>query len=428
MKPAEAVAQLSDAEVLALVHDWEGTWARPEQLEPQGAWWSTWLVKSGRGWGKTRVGAQTSIKWAKQKPIRLHLVARTRADIRDTMVEGESGIVACSPPDFRPIYETSKRRLTWPNGTIGLCFSADEPDELRGPQCHKAWADEVAAWRYAEAWENLEMGCRLGDDPKIVATTTPKPTHLIRSLVRSPMTAITHGTTYDNIGNLSEKYRQIVIAKYEGTTRGRQELHGELLEETPGALWSHKRIEANRRPRPAEFRRIVVGVDPSASSGEDSAETGIIVEGLGFDGEIYTLADLSLQGSPGAWGAAAVEAFIGWKANDIVAEANNGGEMVAEVVKTAAAARKVTVSINLVYASRGKQTRAEPVAALCEQNRAHHCGVFKNLEDQMCNWVPGEKSPDRMDAKVWASTDLMGGGGEVVGAPGEEEGDSKWPR
>lgn len=408
---AAAVSELSDKEVLEAFYDWEGRWARPEQLAPPGDWY-VWLALAGRGWGKTRTGAEWLIKRARERGgKRLAVVGATAADVRDVMVEGESGIMACSPPDFPAHYEPSNRRITWPNGTTATTFSAEKPDALRGPQFDDAWADEIAKWRYSiEAWDNLMFGLRLGDDPRCMATTTPKPKKIIRDLLGDPSTVVTRGSTYANRANLARQFFAKVVRKYAGTAIGRQELDGELLDQAVGALWQRAWLEKLRVTAAPTLVRLVVGVDPPAGDGknadgeDDGAEAGIVVEGISNNGHLYTLADLSKRGSPEEWGKRAVDAYKGWKADVIVAEANQGGDMVRAVIH----AVDPNVPVKLVHASRGKRTRAEPVSMRYEQGRAHHVGAFPELEDQMCNWVPGEESPDRMDAKVWASTELMG--------------------
>ena len=394
--------------------DWSGCWARPTQIAPPGAWF-VWLVLAGRGFGKTRIGAE----WVREKKKtvgRIALVAPTSADVRDTLIEGESGIMACSTPWDRPVYQPSKRKLTWANGAVAYCFSAEEPERLRGPQHGAAWCDELAAWTYLEeTWDNLLLGLRLGERPRVCATTTPKPRAMLRKLVKETTTEVTRGSTFDNLENLAPTFRELVLAKYEGTTLGRQELYAELLDETPGALWMRKTIEALRLKSAPPLVRIVVGVDPAATSGEGSAETGIVVSGIGDGTKAkrhgYVLEDCSLRGSPGAWAACAVKAFKKWKADRIIAEANNGGEMVEHTIHTV----DPNVPVTLVHASRGKHTRAEPIAALYAQGRWHHVGGFPMLEDQMVGWVPGEISPDRMDAHVWAATALVDGG--ATGTP-----------
>lgn len=341
---------------------------------------------------------------------RLALVAPTAADARDVMVEGESGILATSPPDFYPHYEPSKRRLTWPNGAIATLFSADEPNRLRGPQFDGAWADEIAAWRYPEAWDQLQFGLRLGMDPRVVATTTPRPIPFILELLESRTTHVTVGSTYDNVANLADAFIEKIIAKYEGTRLGRQELYAEILTEVPGALWKREVIEQYRVRRMPALARVVVAVDPAASDSEGSAETGIIVAGVGEDRNAYVFDDVSLHASPDGWAKQAVAAYYRHNADRIVAEVNNGGDMVGYTVRTV----DQGVAYKDVRASRGKQIRAEPVAALYEQGKVHHVGYFGELEDQLCTWVPGEKSPDRLDALVWALTELMLDGHEAA--------------
>ena len=397
------LGNLSNREAAKLLYNWS-FWARPNQLPPPGTW-LVWLLLAGRGFGKTRTGAE----WVRHEVEtgrrgRLALVAPTAADARDVMIEGESGILRVSPNSFRPHYEPSKRRLTWPNGALATAFSADEPDRLRGPQHDGAWAEELAVWRYPEAWDMLMFGLRLGQEPRAVVTTTPKPVKLIRDLLQGKATTVTRGTTYENRANLARSFFEQIVAQYEGTRLGRQELLAELLEDVPGALWKREAIERLRVVKRPQLVRVVVGVDPAASSGAVSAETGILAAGLGADGHGYVLDDLSLRGSPGAWAAAVVTGYYKFTADRVIAEVNNGGDMVESTVRTV----DPTVSYKAVHASRGKQTRAEPVAALYEQGKVHHVGVFADLEEQMCSWVPSDaKSPDRMDALVWALTELM---------------------
>lgn len=404
-----AIQSLSLEEALYLLHDWT-FWARPEQLIPPGDW-RVFLILAGRGWGKTRTGAETVAEWVRSgKCRRIALVAPTAADARDVMIEGESGLLNVGQPQERPTYEPSKRRLTWPNGAIATVFSADKPDRLRGPQHDGAWADEIAAWRYPEAWDQLMFGLRLGDDPRVVATTTPRPIPLIKELIESDTTHVVRGSTYDNRANLAPAFFEKIIARYEGTRLGRQELYAEILTDVPGALWNRSMIEIGRVAKPpTTLRRIVVSIDPAASANEDSAETGIIVAGIGEDGHGYVLEDVSLTASPDKWARQAVSAFYVHGADRIVAEVNNGGDMVEHTLRTV----DRTVPYKAVRASRGKEIRAEPVAALYEQGRIHHVGYFGPLEDQLCTWLPGEKSPDRLDALVWALTELMLGGDRV---------------
>lgn len=397
---------VSDDDIEKLLFDWK-FWGRKNQFIPPGLDWTTWLLLAGRGFGKTRTGAETVREWVESsdKPIRVALVGATAGDTRDVMVEGESGILAISPPWFYPRYQPSKRRLIWPNGSIATLYSADEPARLRGPQHHKAWADEAAVWKYIEAWDNLMFGLRLGNHPQTVVTTTPKRVKLIKDLLIDSTTIVTKGRTYDNLANLATNFINTIIKKYEGTSVGRQELDAELLEDAEGSFWKRKQIEDLRisYKKCPKLKRIVVGVDPSGSNLESAAECGIVVAGLGHDGNGYVLDDLSLRASPNKWAKVAVDAFHRRKADRIVAEVNYGGQMVEAVIRTVDS----TVSYRAVSATRGKEVRAEPVASLYEQNRVHHVGTFALMEDEMCTWVPGTKSPNRMDALVWALTDLM---------------------
>jgi phage terminase large subunit-like protein len=377
------------------------TWdivARPKQRLPVEPFF-VWLILAGRGFGKTRTGAETVRKWVQTNAI-VNMIGATVDDARDIMIEGESGILAICPEDERPNYVVSKRRLEWPNGAVSLIFTADEPERLRGKQAMKIWADELAAWRYPDAWSQAMMGLRLGTNPQAVVTTTPRPTKAIKDLMNDPRNVVTTGTTYENKSNLAQGYFDYVIKKYEGTRLGRQELNAELLSDNPGALWKRDMIDASRVIKAPDLERVIVGVDPTASSNGD--EAGIITCGVLGD-DYYTLSDDSTHGSPKAWASAAVTAFHKYQANCIVAEKNNGGEMVEAVIKQV----DPNVPVSLVWASRGKATRAEPVSTLAEQGRDHHVGSFIELEDELCTWSPGASSPNRLDAKVWAITELM---------------------
>jgi phage terminase large subunit-like protein len=422
-KRAELIASLTTDEALALAHDWQ-VWARDEQLAPRGGWFA-WLVLAGRGFGKTRTGAEWVLERVRSGARRIALVAPTAADARDTMVEGESGILARAHPDERPIYEPSKRRLTWPRyGAIATCFAAEKPDRLRGPQHDTAWCDELCAWKYPQAtWDMLVLGMRLGD-PRICVTTTPRPIPTLKDLLRDPATTTTRGSTYDNSANLARRFLARLKRKHEGTRLGRQELFAEILEDTPGALWTLALFERNRALSVPDLSRLVVAVDPQASAppdedvGDDTAapgaETGIVAAGVDARGEGYVLADRSGRFSPADWGERAVLLHDELRADCIVGETNNGGAMVEHVVTTAAEKlhrekRRASprIAFRAVTASRGKETRAEPIAALDEQGRIHHVGVLAALEDQCSTWVPGGRSPDRLDARVWALSVLM---------------------
>lgn len=393
--------------IRSILYDWS-VWARPAQLAPDGDW-RIWLILAGRGFGKTRSGAE----WVRRQVEsghagRIALVGATAADVRDTMIEGESGLLRIFPDETRPRYEPSKRRVTFPNGAIATTYSADEPDRLRGPNHDLAWADEVAAWRYPDAWDQLMFGLRIGDRPRAVATTTPRPTRLIRNLADRPDCVVTRGSTYENAANLSATFLDEMRHRYEGTRLGRQELEAELLLDADGALWNRDMLDDARTTTVPNLRRVVVAIDPAASANVDSDETGIIVAGVDDHGHGYVLEDRSMKGSPAEWASAAVTAHHVHKADRIVAEANQGGDMISHTLRTIDA----SVPVKLVHASRGKRTRAEPVAALYEQGRVHHAGAFPELEDQLCTWTPDGPSPDRLDALVWALSELMVGGRE----------------
>jgi phage terminase large subunit-like protein len=408
----ELLSSLDPSVKAALKYKWE-FWARPNQLPPEGDW-TTWLLLAGRGFGKSRCGAEWVRKIAYDNPgCRIAIIGETAADVRRVMVEGESGILAISPPEFMPDYSPANRTLTWPNGTIAETYNATQPDQLRGPQHHFAWADELAKWQYMqESWDQLQFGLRLGKNPQQVVTTTPRPLPLIRKLMNDPETFVTRGRTYDNADNLAGPFLRQIEERYGGTRFGRQELEGEVLEDIPGALWQRSNIDNNRkREAPKELERIIVAVDPSISSEEGSDETGIVCVGMARDEDGYNrgyvLADRSMRGSPDEWAKAAVALYREFEADRIVAEKNQGGEMVESVIR--AVARHVPVS--LVHASRGKLVRAEPVSALYEQNRIHHVGQFNELEDQMCTFSADfdrkNGSPDRMDALVWGLSFLF---------------------
>lgn len=345
---------------------------------------------------------------------RICLLAEDAADARDVMVEGESGIIQCSHPDFRPKYEPSKRRLTWPNGATATLFSSDDPESLRGPQFDASWVDELAKMRYAQmAWDMLQMGMRLGKKPRQIVTTTPRPTPIIRQLLARPDVHVTKGSTYDNRANLSENFFGHIIRKYEGTRLGRQELNAEMLLDNPYGLWKAENIDEHRIARlPEDMARVVVGVDPPTTSTEDSDECGIVVAGIGAEtGRGYILGDYTIQGaSPSEWAGRSVQAYQSHLADQIIAEANQGGDMVKATIQQAC---EFPVNVKLVHASRGKVTRAEPISALYQQGRISHVGCFSALEDQMCEFTSNFDrksagySPDRVDALVWALTELF---------------------
>lgn len=379
--------------------------ARNNQRPPEGDW-NFWLILAGRGFGKTRTGAEWVCEIAKTHPgTRIACIAPTAADARDIMTEGESGILAVSPLNNKPLYEPSKRRITWKNGSMATLYSAEEPNRLRGPQHEFMWCDELAAWKYPETWDMALFGLRLGDHPRACITTTPRPTKLVKGVMKDPSCVVVRGSTYENRDNLAPSFFETIIKKYEGTRLGRQELNAEILEDVDGALWTRDMIDRCRIMRDdiPEIVRIVVAIDPAVTSGEDSAETGIIVVGLGKDGFGYVIQDCSLTASPLGWATKGVMAYKKHIADRIIGEANNGGDLIETIIRSV----DPSVSYKKVYASHGKTIRAEPIAALYEQGRIRHVGSFPELEDQLCEWVQGDKSPDRLDALVWGLTEIM---------------------
>ena len=394
----------SEAEALALAWSWRQQ-ARTNQLLPDGDW-TYWLIMAGRGFGKTRTGAETTREWVKQGFRYVNLIGATADDARDIMVQGESGILAVCPPWDRPEYKPSQRKLIWPNGAESLIFTADEPERLRGKQHEKLWADELGAWRYPDAWDQAKFGLRLGSNPQALITTTPRPTALVKGLLADSATHVTRGNTADNRANLAPSFFDAILKRYEGTRLGRQEIDGELLDDNPNALFRRADIDAGRVREVPQLSRVVVAIDPAATSAEGSDETGIVVAGVVTSGDIYILADRSVHASPEGWARAAIAAYDEFEADRIVAESNNGGEMIAAVIRSIGS----RVPVELIHASRGKAIRAEPVAALYEQHKVHHVGSFAALEDQMVEFdpsIPPDKSPDRMDALVWAVTKVM---------------------
>ena len=407
-KRAKLLNSLTVVEAQALCYSW-GYWARPAQLAPpefESGKKFGWYLQAGRGYGKTRAAVEQIYKWVDEGARRIALVAMTADDYRKTMIEGESGFLNVGDQVKQPLWNPSRRQLTFPNGAQAFCYSAEEPKRLRGPNHDKAWADEPAYWKYPEnTYDNLMFGLRLPPKPQIIVTGTPRPTKLIKQIIADPNFIVTRGTTFENKAHLAPEFFGKIIAKYEGTRLGRQELSGEVLEDNPGALWNQTRIDELRVTEAPEMRRIVVAIDPAVTSTDTSDETGIIVGGLGIDGHGYVLADLSKQTSPDHWARIAVMAYRTFQADRIVAEVNNGGELVEMVIRTVDA----NVSYSAVHASHGKYTRAEPVAALYEQGKIHHVGYHPELEDQQCDYDPNvtKKSPDRMDALVWCFTNLM---------------------
>jgi phage terminase large subunit-like protein len=413
MAPGEAGALLDgvgEGDAAAMLGDWR-FWARPEQLAPAGDW-RGWLVMAGRGFGKTRAGAEWVRSVAEQDgSARIALVGATLAEARQVMVEGDSGLLAIAPEATRPRWQPSLGRLRWRSGATARIFSAAEPEALRGPQHSHAWGDEIAKWPDGQAaWDNLALGLRLGDRPRFVATTTPRPVPLLRALLARADVAVTRGRTADNRAHLSPDFLAAMTALHGGTRFGRQELDGELIEEVEGALWSRATIEACRVRIAPEAVRVLVGVDPPAGAGAGSDACGIVVVALGADGQGYVLADASVQGMPPeGWAARVAQVAHAHGADRVIAEANNGGAMVEAVLRVADPA----LPVRRVHATRGKAARAEPVSVLYAQRRVHHVGAFPALEDEMAGLMIGGgyagpgRSPDRADALVWALTALL---------------------
>jgi predicted phage terminase large subunit-like protein len=391
----------------------EGTWrsrARPSQLPPPGDW-NGWAVVAGRGFGKSWVGANYTNEIA-ESVGRIALIGATAADVRDTMVEGESGILRTAPSWFRPIYEPSKRRLEWPNGATATLFSSEEPDRLRGPQFAFGWLDEFAAWQNIQStWDMFSFGLRLGQQPRWLVTTTPRAVKLVKEILARDDVVVTSGSTFENAANLAPPFLEAIRRRYEGTRLGRQEIHAELLSDTPGALWQQEWLDRDRaKSLPFDgWQRVVVAIDPAVTSGEDADETGIIVAAIDHAGQGYVLEDASGKYAPHEWAAKAIALYRKHSADRIVAEKNNGGDMVEATIRSV----DPNVSFKAVHASRGKVTRAEPISALYEQGKVHHIGVFQALEDQLCaftsdfNRSTAGYSPDRLDAMVWALSELM---------------------
>jgi phage terminase large subunit-like protein len=378
--------------------------------------WTTWLLMGGRGAGKTRAGAEwvrgliANEPWFTHEPIgRIALVGETFAAARDVMVEGDSGILKVHARSERPAWSPSLRKLVWPNGAVAHVFSAEDPDALRGPQFEAAWCDELAKWRHVEeTWDMLQFGLRLGVRPREIVTTTPRPVPLLRRLLEDPRVAVSRARTADNAANLSPVFLDGVVGRYAGTRMGRQELEGEMVEDRPDALWSRAAIERLRVAKAPPLARIVVAVDPPVSSGRHADACGIVAAGADEAGHGYVLEDATVQGlAPERWAAHAVMVYRRLQADALVVEANQGGEMVEAVVRQV----DPGVPVTRVHAMRGKYVRAEPVSTLYSKDRVHHAGAFPELEDEMCDFGPGglssKRSPDRLDALVWALHHLL---------------------
>lgn len=391
---------------IQLYNDWYRR-ARTKQLKPRGDW-NVWLILAGRGWGKTLTGAIDVVLYAiSHENVRVAVVAPTSGDLRRVCFEGVSGIISQMPlecyKDGYSSYNKSTSEIELYNGSKIMGFSASEPDRFRGSQYHRAWCDELAAWKYPDSWNQLQFGMRLGDRPQTVVTTTPRPTSLIKQLYDRQDVYKTQGSTFENKDNLAESALELFKKQYEGTRLGKQELYAEILEDIEGALWSLSMIEETRVNEIPEMKRVVVAVDPAVTNNKNSDETGIVVCGLGIDNRYYIIDDVSGKMSADAWAKTAVNVYYKYKASRIIAEVNNGGDLVERLLRTV----DKNIPYKSVSASRGKVIRAEPISALYEQQRVSHCGVFSKLEDQMCSFT-GDKStsPDRLDALVWGLTEL----------------------
>lgn len=410
-----ALAGIDAASLDHLLHDWE-VWARDDQLPPLNDGWRTWLILGGRGAGKTRAGAEWVraqalglAPFARDPVSRIALVGETYHDVRSVMVEGVSGVLAVHRRQERPEFFASRNEVVWPNGSIAQLFSAEDPDGLRGPQFGAAWCDELAKWRRAEdAWDMLQFALRLGTLPRAVVTTTPRANATLQRLLADATVALSRARTNDNAAHLAPSFLAEMERRYAGAELGRQELDGELIDELAGTLWQRTWIDDARCSTVPPLYRIVVGVDPPVTTGEQADACGIVVAGLAADGRAYVLADATVQGlAPNAWARAVLAAYQEYEADRIVAEVNQGGDLVEAVIRQIEPA----VPITKVRATRGKWLRAEPVAALYAEGRVGHVGVLPALEEQMMAFGndgrAGGKSPDRLDALVWAVTDLM---------------------
>lgn len=407
----------SEQAAIKLRTDWIDK-ARPKQTKPIGDFY-IWLILAGRGWGKTRTGAQDAAIYACTNPnVQVAVVAPTHGDLRRVCFNGPSGLMSIIPPeclahsrDFKG-YSSSMSEIRLANGSRIIGYAAQEPERLRGPQFHRAWCDEISSWRYPEAFDQLMFGLRLGSDPKCIITTTPKPSQMIKNLVNRSDVVLTTGSTFENQENLAPSTVSMLREKYEGTTLGRQELYAEIIDATEGALWNPALIEKSRVRNAEGFENILVAIDPAVTAGSDSDETGIVVVAKDGNAEYYVVEDKSGRYSPDQWGKVACDLFHKYDADRIVAEVNNGGDLVERLIRTI----DHTVRFKSVHATRGKLVRAEPIAALYEQGKVHHVGVFPELESQMCTYT-GERpkpSPDRLDALVWGLSELSKSRGEVA--------------
>jgi len=407
----------SQKAAIQLYTSWLKT-ARPKQVQPHTDHF-IWLILAGRGWGKTRTGAQDIALYALRNPNTISaVVAPTFGDLRRVCFNGPSGLMSIIPKDCFDVsfgtegYSASVMEIRLFNGSKIVGYAAVNPERLRGPQFHRAWCDELAAWRYPEAFDQLMFGLRLGDNPQCLITTTPKPIPILKSLIVREDVHVTKGNTFENEANLAESALEMMRERYEGTSLGRQELYAEILDDIEGALWNQAMIEEKRLPHDEErdLKTILVAIDPAVTSGEDSDETGIVVVGKDHNNEYYVLEDVSGKYTPDQWGRLAVKTFYEWEADRIVAETNNGGDLVERLLRSV----DPNIPYRSVRATRGKLLRAEPIAALYEQRKVHHLGVFPELETQMCTYVGQVKpSPDRLDALVWGLTELSKSQGNI---------------
>jgi len=405
---------LTDEQSYALQYDWE-FWGRPDQLPPV-QWGQAgcfiWMIRTGRGWGKSRTATEIFINAVRYGGYKYpNLVGATADEVRDVMINGETGILKCAAPDFYPEYIPSLKKLIWPNKVETHIYYGSEPSKGRGPQSDFLWFDEIAKYQFPEeTFDNLMLGLRLGSNPLCIVTSTPRPTRFLMDLEQRTdkqeraCTVVTRGRTQDNFKNLSPVFISTIISKYEHTRLGRQELEGEFLSDNPEALWKRSDIDNNRVRQIPELTYVVIGVDPSATSKAGSDDTGIIAAGKSKEGHFYILGDYTCHLTPQGWGEAVLTAYHKHEANMVIGETNQGGEMVQHTLKTI----DPKIPFKAVHSSRGKSIRAEPVSALYEQGKVHHFGTFPELEDELCEWTPGADSPDRLDALVFALTELEG--------------------
>ena len=409
------LTETGQKKLITLTSNWQAT-ARDAQVTPYGDW-DLWLILAGRGWGKTRTGASDIAYYALSNPQTIcAVVTPTFGDIRRVAFGGPSGLLSIIPKECLMQgrgqgYNSSSAEIRLYNGSKIMGFSATEPDRLRGPQFHRAWCDEVASWQYDDTFDQLMFGLRLGERPQCIVTTTPKPTKLIQSLVKRKNIVLTRGSTFDNSANLAPSALKMLKEKYENTRLGRQELYAEILDDVEGALWNHSMIDNVRVDKCPELQRTIVSIDPAVTNNEGSDETGILVVGKGFDNRYYVLEDLSDRMSADTWANVAINAFYRHNCDRIIAEVNNGGDLVERLIRTV----DKDVPYKKVHASKGKLVRAEPISALYEQEKVSHVGTFPKLEDQMCSFtLDSRSSPDRLDALVWGLSELSKSSGQAI--------------